>query len=289
MSFIVTITGTTGANTGPLFELYSCTGSTCDTSPFVTGMTRADFSGYTISNVPDGTTKIRCKSTNNLICTGTTDFTISGLPNSSPTPTPTPTSPNTTPTSTPLTPIYSYKLGTGVTSTDACIDYDPPLNINYWSYDSVLDNGTQLYSVGDYPLSGTPPTGYYANGTTVWYFVGGVLVGGTMCTYTPTPTPTPTQLGEPFGIYTGQTYATSGNTCSADGAHIYTGITNVYLGPSDTPSVGDYFYKDTYSTPGNTFVGNGNWYIVKQATPTLIIYACQVGATGQILAVTTCV
>lgn len=195
--------------------------------------------------------------------------------------TPTPT-PSYTPTSTPLTPTYSFKLGTGETSTSACIDYDPGSSNTYWSYDSALDNGTQLYSVGDYPLSGTPPNGYYSNGTTVWYLTSGILVGGTMCTFTPTPTPTPTQLGVGFGINTGTTFTTSTAACTAA---LYPGPT-IYLTAGDTnPTVGDYFYKDQYTTPGNTFVGNGNYYCVRKGGT---LWAIQIGSSGQITAVTTC-
>ena len=111
------------------------------------------------------------------------------------------------------------------------------------------------------------------------------MYGESICTYTPTPTPTPTQLGEGYGIYTGQTYSSSTNACNGGGLYIYTGITTCYLSPSDTPSTGDYFYKDIYLTPGNTFVGNSNWYIVKKGST---IYACQIGATGQVIDVLTC-
>lgn len=205
------------------------------------------------------------------------------------TPTPTPTL-TTTPTSTPLTPIYSYKLGTGTTSTEACNDYDPPLNNYYYSYcpPSGFTNGCTLYKTNGYPLTDLADNGYYANSGYTWFVVSGVMEGQSVCTYTPTPTPTPTQLGEPFGLYTGATYSTSGATCSADGEHIYTGITNVYLGPSDTPSVGDYFYTNQYLSPTSIFSGNTNWYIVKQATPSLVIYACQIGSTGEITGVVNC-
>lgn len=225
-----------------------------------------------------------------------TPTSTTGAPAASPTPTASPTSsplapgatrtptptPSYTPTSTPLTPTYSFKLGTGVTSTAACIDYDPATNNNYYSYDSALDNGTELYSIGDYPLSGTPPDGYYSNGTTVWYLVSGILVGGTMCTFTPTPTPTPTTLGVGYGINTGTTFANSTLACAAA---LYPGPT-IYLTAGDTvPTVGDFFYLDQYTTPGNTFVGNGNYYCVRKGGT---LYAIQINSYGGINAVTTC-
>jgi hypothetical protein len=199
--------------------------------------------------------------------------------------TPTPT-PSYTPTSTPLTPIYSYKLGYDPdSSTNSCNDYDPDNSDTFWSYCSPLDNGCYLYLVGDYPLSGVPPDGYYSNGTKYWYVVNGYMVGMEDCTFTPTPTPTPTQLGVGFGIYTGATYANSTLTCNAN---VYPSIT-VYLTAGDTiPTIGDYFYKDQYTTPGNTFVGNYNYYKVRRAMPTLVIYAIQIGPNGQIMDVITC-
>ena len=179
-------------------------------------------------------------------------------------------------------------MGTGATQYDACTNYDPDNSNTYWSYCSPLDNLCDLYKTGGYPLSNKADNGYYANSGTTWFVTAGVMVGASPCVYTPTPTPTPTQLGEPYGLYTGQTYPTSGQTCGADGEHIYTGITNVYLGPSDTPSVGDFFYTNQYLSPTSIFSGNTNWYIVKQALPTLVIYACQIGSTGEITGVVNC-
>jgi hypothetical protein len=200
-------------------------------------------------------------------------------PGATRTPTPTPT---TSPTSTPLTPIYSFKLGTGTTSTNACNNYNPSINNTYWSYDNALDNGSTLYLNGSYPLSGTPPNNYYSDGTVVWYVTAGVLVGGTICTFTPTPPPSPTALGVGYGINTGTTFVNSTLACAAA---LYPGPT-IYLTAGDTtPTVGDYFYLDQYTTPGNTFVGNGNYYCVRRGGT---LWAIQIGATGQITAVTTC-
>lgn len=212
----------------------------------------------------------------------------SGAPVNTPTATPTPTStqgltPTPTPSSTPLTPTYSFKLGYSADSpVSACNDYNPSTSDTFWSYCSSLANSCYLYTVGDYPLSGTPPDGYYSNGTYEWYVVGGYMVSQTLCSFTPTPTPTPTQLGEGFGINTGTTYTTSTAACAAA---TYPNIT-IYLTAGDTnPTVGDYFYKDQYTTPGNTFVGNSNYYCVRKGGT---LWAIQIGSSGQITAVTTC-
>ena len=211
--------------------------------------------------------------------TPTPSVTSSPFPAGTHTPTPTPTG---TPTSTPLTPIYSFKLGTGVTSTDACNNYNPSINNTYWSYDNALDNLSELYLNGTYPLSGTPPNNYYSDGTVVWYVTAGVLVGATMCTYTATPTPTPTQTNQSYGFYTGATYANSTLACAAS---VYPQIGLFLPLNVTTPTVGAYFYKDQYCTPGNTFVGNGNYYKVRQNSSA---WALQVASSGQITAVTTC-
>lgn len=287
MSISAKITLTSaGGNTGP-FDLYSNPSSpTSHGTLFASGITKNDLlAGYTSDVVPNSTTTIRCKS-NNVTCTNYQDFALV-LP--SPTPTPTSTPPSTTPTSTPLTPIYSFKLGTGTTSTEACNDYDPPLNVNYYSYDSVLDNGSILYKFNGYPLETLADNGYYANSDHSFFLVSGVIVGYTPCTYTPTPTPTPTRHGLGFAIYTGTTYSSSTNACASDYAHTYTGLTTCYLGPDDeVPVNGLFFYKDLYLDPQNVFFGDSNYYIVKRSMPTLAVYAVRIGGTGEITDVVTC-
>lgn len=221
-----------------------------------------------------------------------------------PTPTPTPAAsnpastpaassapPNTTPTSTPLTPTYSYKLGKGATSTEACIDYSPDNSDTFWSYcaPSGFTQGCTLYKVGGYPLQTLADDGYYANGEYSWYVVAGTMVGQSMCTFTLTPTPTPTRHGLGFTIYTGQTFSSSTNACNFDYAHTYTGYTNGWLGPdNDVPVNNLFFYKDQYLDPQNVFLGNSNYYIVKRAMPTLAVYAVRIGSTGEITDVAQC-
>jgi len=88
MSFSALITLTTAqANTGP-FNLYSNVDSY--TTAFATGISKSVITtGYTSSNVPDGSIIVRCKSDNSF-CSNYIDIAISGLP-VPPTPTPTPT------------------------------------------------------------------------------------------------------------------------------------------------------------------------------------------------------
>ena len=183
-------------------------------------------------------------------------------------------------------------MGTGATSYDACINYNPSVNNTYYSYNKSLTNSSKIYTSYTDPLSGIPSNGYYAGiqfptggptgNTRSWFVTSGFLVGQAVCNFTPTPTPTPTALGVGFGIYTGATYASSGTTCSAG---TYPNGT-VYLTAGDTtPTVGDYFYLDQYTTPGNTFVGNGNFYrMLKGST----YYAVVISSGGQITSVETC-
>ncbi len=84
---------------GP-FDLYSCTGSTCSGTPFITGVTLSSLSSGTLA--PDGTTHIKIKSTGAGCDYETTPILITNIPTPSPTPTVTPTAtPTVTPTVTP--------------------------------------------------------------------------------------------------------------------------------------------------------------------------------------------
>ena len=100
MSIPVTITLNSIVGTPGPFNLYSNTDGY--TTAFETGVLLSSLqSGYGTSNVPDGTTNIKIKSTG-----GSCDYeitkSISGIPAGTPTPTPTPTNPPTsTPTPTP--------------------------------------------------------------------------------------------------------------------------------------------------------------------------------------------
>jgi hypothetical protein len=99
---------------GP-FDLYSCTGSTCSGTPFITGVTLLSLSSGTLA--PDGTTHIKIKSTGAGCNYETTPILISNIPTPSPTPTVTPTAtPTATPTVTP-TPTTTSTITPTPTST----------------------------------------------------------------------------------------------------------------------------------------------------------------------------
>lgn len=144
---------------------------------------------------------------------------------SSPTETPTNTpsiTPTKTPSPTPTISFYTYVLGTGNTTTDACNDY--------WSagtnFYGQLSGGVgpniyeYLYTNPTNPLTGLAPDGYYSNGTGWFLITGGTgqiisddpngCVG--LITPTPsssvTPTPTPTNTQTPTQTATPTTTAT---------------------------------------------------------------------------------
>lgn len=122
---LTSVSGTTGP-----FSLYSCTGVTCAGTPFETGISLASLQGgYGTSNVPNGTTSIKIKSTG-----GGCDYEITkpiiGLPTNTPTPTPTPTSPTNTPTPTTTSTITPTPTSTQIAG--QCyryrIDENSPIN-----------------------------------------------------------------------------------------------------------------------------------------------------------------
>jgi hypothetical protein len=137
---------------GP-FDLYSCTGLTCSGTPFVTGVT-ATGNVITSSDVPNGTTSIKIKSTGEL-CSYEITKSIVGLPTNTPTPTPsaTPTpSPTPTPTAEPVNTdlYYYYRLG----------------DCQYMGYSyTAITFGVQTYGC-------TSESGFNAipNGNTSYYF-----------------------------------------------------------------------------------------------------------------------
>jgi len=275
MSFSVLITlTTTGANTGPNFDLYS---DTDYSTPFETNVLKtALVTGYTSTVVPNGTTIIRC--TSKGTCTNSIDLNINGLPGVTPTPTVTST-PASTP---PFGPTYQFRLGTGATAYDACNNYDPNNSNLYFSNVATLVNGSPLYTQA-YPLQNNAPNGFYSNGVYSWYCVSGVLEGQAVCGSN-VPTPTPSNTNQSYGFKTGTTYNSSSAACTAggypDGAYAFLPLAN-----QPVPSVGNFFYKDAVCTPGNTFVGNGNWYVVRRSSQFLAI---QVASTGEVLGVSDC-
>jgi hypothetical protein len=114
MPIPITITLNSIVGTPGPFDLYSCTGSTCSVTPFVTGVT-ATGNVITSSDVPNGTTIVKIKSTG-AGCDYEISKPIVGLPTNTPTPTPTNTttpSPTPTPTAEPVNTdlYYYYRLG----------------------------------------------------------------------------------------------------------------------------------------------------------------------------------
>lgn len=101
MSRVITLLLTIGNSSVGPFNIYSCSGTTCDTTPIVTGVTRSELLGGYDVTVQNNTTMVRTVSTG--ICNVHFDLQIVA-PTSTPTSTPTPTSTfnsTTTPTSTP--------------------------------------------------------------------------------------------------------------------------------------------------------------------------------------------
>ena len=104
MSVPVTITLNSIVGSPGPFNLYSCTGSTCSVTPFVTGVTFASLTSGYGTLAPAGTTHIKIKSTAAGCDYETAPISISNIPTPTPTPTVTPTptpTPEFTPTPTP--------------------------------------------------------------------------------------------------------------------------------------------------------------------------------------------
>jgi hypothetical protein len=128
MPIPITITLNSIVGTPGPFDLYSCTGSTCSGTPFVTGVT-ATGNVITSSDVPNGTTSIKIKSTG-AGCDYEITKSIVGLPTNTPTPTPTPTSPTNTPTPTTTSTVTPTPTSTQIVG--QCyryrIDENSPIN-----------------------------------------------------------------------------------------------------------------------------------------------------------------
>ncbi len=116
MAFSITLTITAGTTISSTLDLFTCTGSTnntCSGTALATNVSKTELvAGKVISNLPDGTTDIKVKSTSGDCSTQYTIINITGIPGAptaTPTPTPTPTqttapgqpTPTPTPTNTP--------------------------------------------------------------------------------------------------------------------------------------------------------------------------------------------
>ena len=120
-----------------------------------------------------------------LTQTPTNTETPTNTPTNSSTPTQTPTqtttqtptnteTPTQTPTPTPTFAYYTYSLGTGATSNDACTNFSSsPVTIYGTVAGGIGPNvGEYLYETAGIPLTDAVPDGYYSNGT-AWFIVSG--------------------------------------------------------------------------------------------------------------------
>jgi hypothetical protein len=119
--------------------------------------------------------------TNTETPTPTPTPTITTTTTTTPTPTPTNTkTPNQTPTQTatvsvtPSIAFFTFSLGTGVTSNDACTNFSGSPQSFYGpiSGGSTLNVGEVIYTDASPTPSSPANDGYYSNGT-VWYFITG--------------------------------------------------------------------------------------------------------------------
>jgi hypothetical protein len=132
------------------------------------GIVTIDLSGF-YSNGPDVV-----QLTSNGLETG--GYTLcSVLPTQTPTQTNTSTPTNTpTPTTTPTATFgyYTYSLGTGATSNDACVDFGSAPNTIYGTVSGGIGPNVGEYLYFNTSLTIAVANGYYSNGT-AWYQVTG--------------------------------------------------------------------------------------------------------------------
>ena len=243
MPIPITITLNSIVGTPGPFSLYSCTGLTCSETPFVTGVT-ATGNVITYSDVPNGTTSIKIKSTGGS-CSYEIVKSIVGLPTNTPTPTPTNTLTPTvtpTPTSNCVTSVqFEVDLGGQVRYVDCC-------------------GNTEYANVGAGPevINGCIQNGSLSQ---VSASIRDISYGSTPCSCVITPTPTP--------IFTTLNNVVSGTTLSevcAGGATtptLYFAGASIQIGESlylnsnlTGPVPAGYYYYPDYNTVYN--VTNGS-------------------------------
>lgn len=113
------------------------------------------------------------------LCSGLASPTPTQTPTNTPTPTSTVTptvteTPTNTPTPTQTFAWYTYTLGTGVTSNDACLAFTASPQTIYGTVSGGIgpNVGEYLYETAGIPLTDAVPDGYYSNGT-AWFQVTG--------------------------------------------------------------------------------------------------------------------
>ena len=241
----------------------------------VSGPVSIDMTGY----YSDGTDVVQVDST------GTTVgfFTICLTPTPTPTNTQTPTvtstvtptvsvtptiTPTQTQTPTPSIGYYTYVLGTGTTTNDACNNF----NVAPQTLFGTLSGGIGP-NIGEflYTTSGNPPTnpvvdGYYSNGF-AWFQVSGglgeitavepdgcvgIVTPTPTVTDTPTPTPTPTVTDTPTPTPTVTDTPTPTPTVTDTPTQTPTPTVTDTPTPTPTPTVTDTPTQTPTETPTNT-------------------------------------
>jgi hypothetical protein len=258
MPIPVTITLTSVSGTTGPFSLYSCIGVTCAGTPFETLVSLASLQGgYGNSNVPDGTTSIKIKSTG-VGCDYEITKPIVGLPTGTPTPTPTPTGPTSTPTPTTTSTITPTPTSTQIVGQCYTITVSTTVNQDNYGIRFTDPNVGAEQSV---KFNMLPPQGdgasyalFYICSTvdpTLLDYTGGFAIevgsisGVTKsiptgsctssfdCISSITATPTPTPSATPTGTITIPTVDTCGGTATFAIINNATGVNVDYTLPTD--------------------------------------------------------
>ena len=209
-------------------------------------------------------------------CLSGASITMSGSCGATPTPTNTQTPTNTS-TPTPTVSRYSFSVGSGATSNEACSSGSLG---TIWGDAPLFDNCTQFYP--DSFGSSSMVAGFYVNSNIVTEIdSSGVQVGAfSACSVLPTPTPTQTTTQTPtqtstmtptptqtFAWYTYSlgTGATSNDACTAFSASPQTIYGTVAGGIG--PNVGEYLYETagiplTDAVPDGYYSNGVAWYQV---------------------------
>ena len=164
----VTPTNTNTPSVTPTIDLTPTNTPTNTNTPSVTP-TNTNTPSVTPTNTSTPTNTPSVTTTN----TPTPSVTTTNTPTQSVTPTNTST-PTNTPTNTPTIGYYTYSLGTGVTSNDACIDFATAPNTIYGTVSGGIGPNVGEYLYNNTSLTIPVSDGYYSNGT-AWYLVSGGL------------------------------------------------------------------------------------------------------------------
>lgn len=140
-----------GADTGPLFNLYSDANSY--SAAFATNITKLELiNGYSSDVVPDGTAIIKVQSVDNTLCPGFVLLEIPGITTT------------TTSSSTVFPGYYTYYFSVGRSSSFQSCGETPPFDNTFYSDSIALDLDSVLYTNS----SLTTPVA----GGNQWFFLG---------------------------------------------------------------------------------------------------------------------